>query len=217
MNGLERIECKFAVKAADDQGRITGLGAVFGNIDDGFDVIHPGAFTDSLKARTPLMLWQHDATADPVGVWTDVKETDAGLEVSGEMVLVSPQAQQRFALLKAGALNGLSIGFQIDRAEFDRDNVRHIKAVDLWEVSIVNFPMNRAARISAVKRLGGYHQTPTLRQAERRLRDAGWSVAQTKAILAGGYAALKPDRDQAVDDADTRDLIATINAARGCL
>ena len=221
MTALDRLECKFAVKSVDDDGRIEGLGAVFGNVDDGFDVIHKGAFADSLSRKMPLMLWQHGAHDDPVGVWTHAEETDDGLFVRGQMILVSPEAKQRYALLKAGALNGLSIGFMIDGhdgAEFDRDNIRHIKAVDLWEVSIVNFPMNTDARISAVKRLGGYNLVPTPRQAERRLRDAGWSASQAKALLAHGYDGLTPDKGPDLGaDSETRDLLASINAARGIL
>jgi uncharacterized protein len=217
---LDHLQVKFSVKAASDDGRIEGLGAVFNNVDDGWDVVHPGAFKDSLRERRPLMLWQHDAHDDPVGVWDQVEETDEGLYVSGRMILVSPQAQQRHALLKAGALDGLSIGFMIpgpEYAKYDGENVRHITKADLWEVSVVNFPMNREARISAVKNLAGYNRAPTPRQAERLLRDAGWSLAQAKALLAGGYNALKADWPGAEPTDDTSNLLALINAARGNL
>lgn len=214
---IQYMQVKFDLKASDKTGRISGMGAVFGNIDEGFDVIHPGAFTDSLKRQRPLMLWQHGFTDDPVGVWDSVEETDEGLAVEGTMVLVSDQAKQRHALLKAGALNGLSIGYTIDEARYDDSNVRHLFKLDLWEVSVVNFPMNREARISAVKGMAGYNRLPTPRQTESLLRDAGWSPAQAKALITGGYEGLKAEFPDRMDRTASEELLVAINAARGIL
>lgn len=207
----QQFECKFNLKAVGTGGEFDGLGAAYGNVDDGFDVVHKGAFADSLAEGMPAMLWQHD-TAKPLGVWIDAKETDAGLYVKGQLALDTQLGAEAHALLKMKALNGLSIGFVIppDGANYDDHAIRHITKADLWEVSVVTFPMNTRARISAIKAMAGYNLVPTRRQAERVLRDAGFSGGQAEAILASGYAGLHESETDA-------DLLAALNRIRGVL
>jgi HK97 family phage prohead protease len=144
------------------------------------------------------MLWQHDARP-PIGVWEDIRETAAGLEVKGRLVLQVQRAREALALLKAGAVDALSIGFSVmrDGAEFDRERaLRRIKAVELWEISVVTFPANPKARVDRIKARALADGLPTEREFERLLmRDAGLSRSQVRTVLTSGYKALLSTRD----------------------
>ena len=135
-------------------GVFEGLASTFGAPDLSGDVIEPGAFRASLqRPRGVKMLWQHDPRA-PIGVWDRIAETGAGLSVKGRLVLDVQQAREALALLRAGALDALSIGFSVPKGgwTFDRDTaVRRLNRIDLWEISVVTFPANPEARIARVK------------------------------------------------------------------
>ena len=129
---------------------ITGHGSVFGNVDLGGDVVMPGAFKRSLATKTmPAMLWQHDSTK-PIGIWTVAREDETGLYLKGELADTTDGRDAR-VLAAMGAIKGLSIGFQLIDFDFDKSGNRLIKEVDLWETSLVTFPMNPKAQIEAVK------------------------------------------------------------------
>ena len=107
-NTIVRLE----QRAIGDDGTIEGYGSVFNVVDDWGDIIVPGAFAATLAAHKaagtmPAMLWQH-RDAEPIGVWTDMVEDSRGLRVKGRLVLEAPRGKEAHALLKAGALNGLS-------------------------------------------------------------------------------------------------------------
>lgn len=163
------------VKATSDSGEIEGYGSVFGVRDDYDDVIAAGAFAGSLtEHRTagtmPAMLWQHDPS-EPIGVWTSMTEDAKGLHVAGKLALDTVRGKEAHALLKLGALNGLSIGFMSKQWTYDRDtDVRTLTELELWEVSLVTFPANGKARITNVKASPDDAVTP--RDAERILREA---------------------------------------------
>ena len=149
------LELKFA-GGEQQAGQITGYGAVFNNIDRGGDVVLPGAFKGSIaelkRAKSSLpMLWQHWSN-EPIGVWTDLEEDEKGLKVTGQLVLEVPQAAAVRALAAAGAIKGLSIGYETLDYAIDRTSgVRSIKKAKLWEISMVTFPMNTLASIDGVK------------------------------------------------------------------
>lgn len=189
---------------AGDQGLIEGYGSVFGNADNGGDIVEKGAFSASLKSgRKVKMLWQHDANA-PIGVWDEVAEDGNGLRVKGRIMPSIRKGAEAYDLVKAGALDGLSIGYRTVKAA-DRGNVRIISEADLWEVSLVTFPMNEMARIDAVKAA-----ELSEREFERMLtRDAGLSRSLAQRLMAGGYDAIKAMRD-AGDGAD--ELAALLKA-----
>lgn len=176
------------IKATGDDGSIEGYGSVFGVVDNYDDVIAKGAFAASLKAHKaagtmPAMLWQHDAD-EPIGIWTEMVEDAKGLKVKGQLCLETACGKEAHALLKMGALNGLSIGFISKQWAYDRDTeVRTLTEIDLWEVSLVTFPANEKSRITGVKAadVAGIH---TIRQAEQVLRDAGFSADAAKALIA---------------------------------
>jgi HK97 family phage prohead protease len=116
------------------------------------------------------MLFQHDP-ATPIGVWREVREDRRGLFVSGRLMPEVARAREVLALMRAGAIDGLSIGFRTVRGRTDaKTGVRSLIEVDLWEVSVVTFPMLPAARISAVKSSRGGSLRETIRSVAKTIR-----------------------------------------------
>jgi HK97 family phage prohead protease len=135
--------------ALADGAVIEGYASVFGIADQGGDVVAAGAFAASVKAGNRVaMLWQHDP-AQPIGVWEAVVEDSRGLRVKGRLLPEVARAREAAALIAAGAIDGLSIGYRVKRASRDAEGRRVLQEVDLWEVSLVTFPMLRAARVAA--------------------------------------------------------------------
>jgi len=210
-----RLYRPFEIRALSDAGSIAGYGSVFGVQDHYDDVVARGAFSVSLTKRMPLMLWQHD-TDQPIGVWTTAKEDEKGLYLEGQMVMETQKAREAHALIKAKALDGLSIGFRTVRYEYDeKTDIRTLLEVELWEVSPVSFPANEAARIEAVK---SRTTIPDLRTLESALRDAGLTRTEAKAVLADGFAALRDAAPPAPRDVgrtgnELQDLLTMARAA----
>jgi len=130
---------------------VEGYASLFGEADQGGDMVAPGAFGTSLQRLAALgrkvkFLWQHDP-ARPIGVWHEVREDARGLWVSGEILADVAQGAEALALMRAGAIDGLSIGYRTVRAEPSRGTGgRRLLEIDLWEVSLVTFPMLPTAR-----------------------------------------------------------------------
>jgi len=191
------LEAKFTPLALEDvarDGMIEGYASVFQEPDLASDVVMPGAFGASLAARgarAVKMLFQHDPK-EIVGVWLEIAEDRRGLRVRGRLLPEIRRGAELLTLLRAGALDGLSIGFRtIDGRTDARTGLRHLHKVDLWEISLVTFPMLTTARIAG-------HKTgrPTEREFERWLtRDAGFTRSQAKAVIAHGYRAARGGRD----------------------
>lgn len=185
-NGREVRSFAFEVRSTGDDGSIEGYGSVFGVKDSYDDVIVKGAFAESLKAHKavgtmPAMLWQHDS-GEPIGVWTEMVEDSKGLKIKGKLALDTTRGKEAHALLKMGALNGLSIGFMSKEWTYDRDTeVRTLTQIDLWEVSLVTFPANEKSRVTNVKAATDEVTAP--KDAERILRDAGFSKADATALV----------------------------------
>lgn len=174
---LTYIDRPFEVKAVDDKGRFSGYGSVFGNVDAYQEVVAPGAFAESLAAwkdagKLPPVLWQH-RSGEPIGPYLEMREDAHGLFVEGQLLVDDvARAKEARALMKARAVNGLSIGFVTREDSFDKvTGVRTLKKIDLWEVSVVTFPANPSAQISNVK--SAVEALESLAEAERYLRDAG--------------------------------------------
>ncbi len=197
-------------------GSFTGYASVFGIADLSGDLVEKGAFAASLAKRGAggvKLLFQHDPT-EPIGVWTTLREDDRGLYVEGRLMTDVARAREVLSLMRAGALDGLSIGFTTVKAHPDAaTGYRRIAEADLWEISIVTFPMLPHARVDQVK--GAPPGRPTERDFERWLRrDAGLSRAEARLVIAKGFRAL-PARE-APADAAWRPLAAAIRrAARG--
>lgn len=196
---VEQRAYSLAVRAASDDGTVEGYGSVFGQRDNYDDVIQPGAFSASLaqhraNGTMPAMLWQHDPE-EPIGVWSEMTEDERGLMVRGRLVLESERGRAAHALLKAGALNGLSIGFMAKQWAYDRETeVRTLTEIDLWEVSMVTFPAQPKARVTSVKS-ADVAGLSTIRQAEKALRDAGFSTDAASAYVAQVKRIVLAERD----------------------
>jgi Escherichia/Staphylococcus phage prohead protease len=182
-------------------GVFEGLASTFGDRDFLNDIIEHGAFMQSLRdIRRIKMLWQHDSS-QPIGVWESIRETERGLLVRGRLILDVRQGFEAWALLKAGAVDALSIGFRVPEPARDQEidpvnGVRRVKRLDLWEVSIVTFPANPNARIERVKALS----VPDLKDSchlEKAMRDAGFSRSVAKYVATHWQP---PARHDAEDD-----------------
>ena len=152
--GLETKRAPELISAIAPDGSFEGYASLFGMVDMGRDQVMPGAFAESLRKRGPSgvkMLWQHRA-AEPVGSWQSIVEDGRGLKVAGRLNLAVARAREILALMREGALDGLSIGFKTLLAASDKaTGVRRLQKLDLWEISIVTSPMLPQARVSAVK------------------------------------------------------------------
>ncbi|MEQ1887575.1 MAG: HK97 family phage prohead protease [Alphaproteobacteria bacterium] len=185
MHVEDQLEVKLAgaeVRAVGEDGVIEGYASVFGNADSGGDVVAPGAFKNSLAARPAdqvRMLWQHDAN-EPIGVWEHIAEDARGLLVRGRLLGDVARGREVLSLLRAGAIDGLSIGFRTVRARMDeRTGVRTLLEIDLWEISIVTFPMNDAARVAGVKQADSLRDLESFPQdSDQDLRELAFAIRQ---------------------------------------
>jgi HK97 family phage prohead protease len=145
----------------DDEGRFTGYAAVFGNVDQGNDLIEPGAFTKTLSENPEVpILWAHDPN-EPIGVSASMAEDGKGLRVEGQLAMDVQRARELHALMKIGAIKGLSIGYRTVQRSF-KGAVRHLQELKLGEFSLVTFPMNTLAGVDGVKDLYGWEATEGL-------------------------------------------------------
>jgi uncharacterized protein len=167
---MNHMDFSLEVKALDDAGTFEGYASVFGNVDNGGDKVLPGAFVEGLayarrNGRTVKMLWQHDPD-QPIGVWDDLAEDAKGLWGKGRLVMEVPKAREVHALMKAGAVGGLSIGYRTKEAA-PEGNVRLLKKLDLFEISVVTMPMNERAKVLTIKADGLEEITEKLRAGDR--------------------------------------------------
>jgi HK97 family phage prohead protease len=157
MQGETMLEHKFArfgeAVAVTDGAVIEGYASLFGTADQGGDIVGPGAYERSLKelaadGRRVKMLWQHDP-AQPIGVWDEAREDAKGLYVKGRVLDTTQRGREAAALIAAGALDGLSIGYRTVKATKNDKGQRLLQELELWEVSLVTFPMLPSARVAA--------------------------------------------------------------------
>ncbi|MFN3867623.1 MAG: HK97 family phage prohead protease [Hyphomicrobiaceae bacterium] len=187
------------LKSVDGDGTFEGYASVFDREDLGRDVVLAGAFRDSLSKRGASgvrMLFQHDP-AEPIGTWLELHEDAKGLFARGRIAAGVARAREVLSLMRAGAVDGLSIGFRAVQAKRDpRSGLRRIAKVDLLEISIVTFPMLPDARISGVKSRPFEGRMPSEREMERWLtRSAGLTRAAARAVMRDGMTGLAALRD----------------------
>lgn len=152
------LETKFCCPASDlalKDCTIEGYASLFGAEDQGGDTVQRGAYVASLRRLTAAgrkvkMLWQHDPSC-PIGVWDEIVEDAKGLRVRGRLLSEVQAGRETLALLEAGAIDGLSIGYRTVRAEKSATGGRLLTEIDLWEVSVVTFPMLPEARVTATR------------------------------------------------------------------
>jgi len=150
---FERKDAAVDLQAAVKTGVIEGYASLFNVVDSGGDIVAPGAYRASLERlaaedRKIKMLWQHDPNA-PIGIWDDVREDDKGLYVKGRVIQDVTKGREALKLIEAGAVDGLSIGYRTINAHKDENGRRILQKVELWEVSIVTFPMLPSATIAS--------------------------------------------------------------------
>jgi hypothetical protein len=205
------------LKSVGDDGAFEGYASLFDREDLGHDVILPGAFAASLAERGAAgikMLFQHDPK-EPIGIWEALFEDRRGLYAKGRLMSEVTRAREVLALMRAGALDGLSIGFKAVTAKREaRSGVRRLAQVDLWEISVVTFPMCPEARITSVKTSPFAGRLPTEREFERWLtRDAGLTRSEARAIAARGLKGLVALRDAGRTTSEDAALAETIRRA----
>ena len=205
---LKKLVFESEIKAESNKGIFTGYGSIFGNEDQGNDIMQKGAFTKSLVNRPVSkvkMLYQHK-TDEPIGVFTDMYEDSKGLFVKGQLAMGTQRGREAYELLKMGALDGMSIGFRADPEKQgyneNKRGVRTLKEVDLMEISLVTFPMNESALIETVK-----GNAKNIREWEKILREAG-NLSRTEAkIGAKALSESLSQRDAGDDNKQLADLI----------
>lgn len=183
-----RYICTKSSYQVQEEGVIEGYASVFGGIDSYGDTIEPTAYDNIIsEGQKPLMFYQHDRWGVPIGRWEELSVDSKGLKVKGRLNLELKEAQDVYSALKFGSLNGMSIGFRLrDRDyEYDDNDVCHIKNIsELLEISIVNFPADKSARVMGVKAdPEDLEELKDIRDCERYLRDLGISKKMAQSII----------------------------------
>ncbi len=213
------LEAKFnalGLKAIADDGVFEGYASLFNREDLGGDIVLPGAFRASLARRGPAgikLLFQHKPD-EPIGVWISLREDARGLFARGRLMLDVARGREIHALMRAGAVDGLSIGFRAVKARRDRaSGVRRLEQVDLWEISIVTFPMLPEARVAAVKQRPFAGAPPTARDLEHWLmHEAGLTRSQARAVMRHGLKGLARTHAPAIGSSEGMQLRERIAA-----
>lgn len=184
---LKHLDLALTIKELTDTGTFEGYASTHYNVDEGGDRVEQGAFDRSLaryKARNqrPKMLFMHDPSK-VIGIWDELYQDDKGLFVKGRLLKETQLGAETLALMRAGAIDSMSIGYRViaDSYEGTNSEVRVLKELDLFEVSIVTFPMNTEARVTGVKRLD------SIRDVERVLREGGVPNAMAKLVASHGF------------------------------
>lgn len=197
MTQIQGLERKFhrpeTGLVVTDGTAVAGYASVFGRKDSGGDTVLPGAYAASLErldseGRRVKMLWQHDPT-QPIGVWEEVREDERGLWVRGRILPEVGRGREALALIAAGAIDGLSIGYRTVKAERNGHGGRRLLALELWEVSLVTFPMQVEARVGA-KADGSEAEN----DEGKALRELAVALAAARQLLAA------PRRDDQAQD-----------------
>jgi len=153
---IMHIARPLAIKSLGADGLFSGYASVFGALDHQNEIVAAGAFAHTLanwqqQGRMPAMLWMHDPS-QPIGVWLSLNEDRNGLAVQGRLALRTQKGLEAYELLKMGALTGLSIGYRVIKSRLDgKRKARVLTELDLFEISLVTFPANEAARVRDVK------------------------------------------------------------------
>lgn len=167
MRERRKLDFNLQIKSLDSAGRFAGYASVFDVVDSQKDIILRGAFAETLKGRIGdiKMLWQHQQD-EPIGIFERMFEDIRGLYVEGKLLLDVARAKEAYLLLKERAISGLSIGYSpIKYRIHEKTGVRLLSAVELWEISLVTFPANEAAKITVVKQAMPPMQIVELSQA----------------------------------------------------
>lgn len=151
---VENKRVEISLGNVSQDGQFSGYASLFGVADLANDIVKFGAFSKTLElhsSRPVRMLFQHDPD-QVIGRWLTLREDEKGLQVKGQLSLDVARAKDIHALMLSGALDGLSIGFKTRKSHKDpKTGARYISEADLWEISVVTFPMLPDARVTQVK------------------------------------------------------------------
>lgn len=176
----ENKSLNLELKELSAEGLFSAYASIFDNVDYENDTVIKGAFTKSIAEKTPVMLWNHN-TAEPIGIWTTVKEDDKGLYVEGKLLINEvARAKEVYSLLKEGAVSGLSIGYSVNDYSYDEKGIRQLKDVTLHEISLVSIPCNDEARVISVKSID---DLTTLKDIEKYLKSKGLSNKEALTVI----------------------------------
>jgi HK97 family phage prohead protease len=224
---MDQLEYKYVPLELEEkgleEGGVRGIAAAYNNVDHGGDVILPGAFQDAIsKGQKLKMLWQHDPS-EVIGVWDKLTDSPKGLRVEGRFIKGIRRADEAQILLKEAAIDGISIGYRSKKFDFmktEKGMVRQLKEVELFEASIVTFPMNPKAVVTDVKQLSAPREVETI------LRNAGVPAAFAKLVASHGFEEAKrrldPDYREGGEDEATRQegmsrLLSELNSLKGMM
>lgn len=225
-SSLKIRDFELSVKSVGDDGLFSGYGSVFGVLDSYREIVEPGAFAESLaeikaKGRPVPVLWQH-RSGQPIGVYDKLVEDGKGLYAEGRLLVQDVAlAKEALALMKAGAVTGLSIGYYVREDSWDeKERIRKLKRLDLVEISLVTFPANDEARVDAIKSKLAHGALPSLPEFEQLLREAGFSKTQAAVIANRGLSHLlrsESEGDKASPMAALKDTLSgfTLPTFRG--
>ncbi|MDI7864084.1 HK97 family phage prohead protease [Rhizobiaceae bacterium n13] len=145
---MDRLFIETKIIGSDD-GAIQALAWKFGTPDRIGDWIEPGAFKG---AKMPIpILFGHDMN-DPIGTWDAAVEKSDGLHLAGKLLVDDvARAREVRALVKSGAVRGVSIGFITKQASSRSGGGRTIKSLELLEASLVTIPMHPGAKVTSAK------------------------------------------------------------------
>lgn len=193
----------FEIKSDGEEKTIEGYMTTFGNKDSYNDVIVKGAF-GKVKPYKVKFLWQHD-WKEPIGTIEQVKEDDNGVWFKAKFSDFDsvPTAKKAYTLLKDGAIDGISIGFRIDKFKYEDDGSRLIEKGSLMEASVVTFPANDMATVTAVKGFGEEGKIEK-RDFEEMLRHFGFSQKESCIIVSKAYPALESHWDGDCEEKDNQ-------------
>ena len=212
----EYLDVPFKIKSEDvkDDGTFSGYGSTFGGDPDSHKhIVEKGAFTTTLKKKGRnkngiAMLWQHHSDEIP-GVWKELQEDDHGLYVEGQLLMDTQLGKETHSRLKAKAIGGLSIGYDMVKYEInEKEELMLLKEVDLWEISLVTFPANIHATVLEIKCVEALKQAETPRELEHALRDLGLSKSISQYLVKLCRPSLREAKEKPVDELGN--LLSTI-------
>ena len=174
---METKDFMFDIKSVEDNGIVEGYAAVFGNKDLGNDIIDPGAFKKTINERKNVpLLWYHQPP-EVLGLVFEMEEDNKGLKSRSQINLDTQLGREKFSLIRQGAIKGMSIGFETIKEAWEKD-IRRLKEIRLWEISLVTFPMNPLAQVTNIKAVVPFQDLPLAD------KDREWDAGEARKRLA---------------------------------
>ena len=192
--------CQLQAREENGEWKISGYATVFGNKNSYGFQIRKGAYSKVLaEGVNPKMFFNHNSWDLPIGKWTDLKEDDIGLKVEGVLTKGVSKAEDIYHAVKAGTVDGLSVGISwraADEVELDDGTIELSMIARLSEISVVTYPADGKARVNQVLSSDEVDEKIESLQSVRDLenffhdefqlskRQSGWLLSKAKACFA---------------------------------